>query len=1327
MSATNEDFLFAQEAQNLGYVTEAQVEEGFLLQRRMAEDLRIDERLSVILVKRGWLADEQARRVRARVEPRGDGAQIEGYQLLSRLGRGAMGTVYKARHLRLNRIVAIKVLRRDLAADPTQVERLRGEAEMLASLDHPNIIRVLDAGESNGFPYFVMEYVEGDSLRDRIARDGPLGEEDALRVTRGLADALEKARRMGVVHRDVKPGNVLLTRQGVPKLMDLGLAKGPVDLGLTQHGATVGTPQFISPEQAQDPRKADTRSDIYSLGATLYAMLAGRPPFEGTTLAEIITKVLYEQPTPLRIVNSAISGEAAYLVERMMLKDPSLRYATPAEVVVDIDRIVGGRSIVPAGFTGNWEAWLLRRRLRVGARRTIVIVGTAIALGFGGALFLQHREREKAAVEADERARELLETTQWSDDDSAPPLDSASAIDARSRLHAQWRDRIGRLERRYREANDLEEELRAWEDQATRASAHRKAVDAHVKRLAEVYEDLSRLGLLLQTIEKPIAERRLGVAWAEFRRDGGAEAARASRWARAARSELGRVLQAVGSRELAGAVNDAAARLATATSLDELDRVARGHAERLAGDDEFPASGLLDAARREAARVAAAIERIALAAREADDKSSLDAARRAVRSADAADRHREVLATVRTVLVAKAGRELDTLAAHEGVQLGPPRDDVLRLVEEACDDALRRLRTAIGEALDERIATARDRLDSAGLAASADDRLLAAELERLAGEADRESLPNVDAARRRAAELRSRLGEHERRREELWEAALGEVFERILAGDAGGVRDVVARKEKEADAATGPDPRIASLRSAAEPLEALERGALESVDPSGTLDQLRLRPGAEVAGPLPERLVIRRVDLDQRGLVVADARSRQAATRFLPARAIHPEVLLAWARRPSGVSPEVEAFARLSALGPIDDTPGLDRRPALVAHESAARAFAELGADGGPWSEFVQQRRDRIRAVQESREAAAARAEETASRYLEEERTIEANEVLEDLLDEGGRLRYTQAFDERRQRIDVLLSRARDGLERDRLRALAPGARVRALDREFVEFRFDLDTPDVQKRNILHGLGEFVREADGGAVTPGAGTDPYALHLLKGAAGPVHDRPLSFAQMFDPALRFEFEFTMHTLAGAPLVAVDMDGAKLAVASTDPRVLGRRLPPGIPPLDREKRGAPEWDIYGVGRGVGFQTTPLTTFGSSWLDGWSWPDHAAAANESRWTQGGRDDVASPARRLFAFEPGRTYRVKVVRNVTNLQLFVDDGLVAEHAVDAWKEIGTRSDRVRTMRLGTGRISLLSWTPLLIDDIVLRGVVQQGWRAEREAALAADEREPR
>jgi serine/threonine-protein kinase len=196
----NEDFLFAQEAIAQGFVNEAQVEEALLLQKRMAEDLKLDERLGVILVKRGYLAEDQARRVYARIEPDKTG-EIRGYRLLDVIGRGAMGTVYRALHLGLNRVVALKILRPDLRGDRTQVERLKAEAAMLASLDHPNVVRALDAGESNGYPYFVMEYVEGETLRDRLRREGPLPEAEALRITRALADALERARRMGIGHR----------------------------------------------------------------------------------------------------------------------------------------------------------------------------------------------------------------------------------------------------------------------------------------------------------------------------------------------------------------------------------------------------------------------------------------------------------------------------------------------------------------------------------------------------------------------------------------------------------------------------------------------------------------------------------------------------------------------------------------------------------------------------------------------------------------------------------------------------------------------------------------------------------------------------------------------------------------------------------------------------------------------------------------------------------------------------------------------------------------------------------------------------------------------
>jgi len=207
----NEDFLFAQEAIGQGFVTEQQVQEAFRLQKRMAEDLRLDERVGVILVKRGYLAEDQARRITARIEPKsGEASEIEGYRLIDVVGRGAMGTVYRALHLGLQREVALKILRQDLAGDKTQVERLRAEAAMLASLDHPNIVRALDAGESNGFPYVAMEFVEGETLRERLRREGPLPEDEALRIARAIADALERARRKGVVHRDVKPGNIML-------------------------------------------------------------------------------------------------------------------------------------------------------------------------------------------------------------------------------------------------------------------------------------------------------------------------------------------------------------------------------------------------------------------------------------------------------------------------------------------------------------------------------------------------------------------------------------------------------------------------------------------------------------------------------------------------------------------------------------------------------------------------------------------------------------------------------------------------------------------------------------------------------------------------------------------------------------------------------------------------------------------------------------------------------------------------------------------------------------------------------------------------------------
>ncbi len=187
---------------------------------------------------------------------------FSGYEILARVGSGAMGTVFKARQHKLNRIVALKVLRPSLARDTHYVDRLRREARIVASLNHPNIVAGYDLGEEGGYHFFVMEYFDGPSLRTLLSEWGMFPEEQVLDAAMQVAKALDHAYRKGVIHRDIKPGNILIDSQGKVKLTDMGLAKGPTDPSLTQDGATVGTPQYISPEQARNPQECDIRSDL---------------------------------------------------------------------------------------------------------------------------------------------------------------------------------------------------------------------------------------------------------------------------------------------------------------------------------------------------------------------------------------------------------------------------------------------------------------------------------------------------------------------------------------------------------------------------------------------------------------------------------------------------------------------------------------------------------------------------------------------------------------------------------------------------------------------------------------------------------------------------------------------------------------------------------------------------------------------------------------------------------------------------------------------------------------------------------------------------------
>jgi serine/threonine protein kinase len=264
---------------------------------------------------------------------------FSGYEILAKIGSGAMGTVFKARQKKMGRIVALKVLRPSLARNERFVDRLRREARIVGSLSHPNIVAGYDLGEEGGYHFFVMELVEGDSLKQLLSEWGMFPEEQVLDVAIQVCEALDHAYQRGIIHRDIKPGNILIDEVNRVKLTDMGLAKGPTDVTLTRDGATVGTPQYISPEQARNPQDVDVRSDLYSFGATLFHMATGSPPFRGNSIGELITKVLSEREPWARDLNPLLSEGLNLVIRKLLAKDPERRYQNPAELLEDLRRV----------------------------------------------------------------------------------------------------------------------------------------------------------------------------------------------------------------------------------------------------------------------------------------------------------------------------------------------------------------------------------------------------------------------------------------------------------------------------------------------------------------------------------------------------------------------------------------------------------------------------------------------------------------------------------------------------------------------------------------------------------------------------------------------------------------------------------------------------------------------------------------------------------------------------------------------------------------------------------------------------------------------------
>ncbi len=302
------------------------------------------------------------------------------YELDGVVGRGGMAEVYRARDIRLDRIVAVKTLRDDLARDQTFQARFRREAQSAASLNHPSIIAVYDTGEdmagSIAFPYIVMEYVDGRTLRDLMRDDRRLLPERALEIVDGVLRALDYSHRNGIVHRDIKPANVMLTRHGDVKVMDFGIARALSDsqVTMTQTAQVIGTAQYLSPEQARGER-VDARSDLYSTGCLLYELLTGRPPFTGDSPIAIAYQHVRENPIPPSQVDPEIPRWADAIVLKAMAKAPGDRYQNAAEMRADIQRAMSGLPVSAP------SAEMLQRTQRM-AGPTMVAPPTAAIPGY---------------------------------------------------------------------------------------------------------------------------------------------------------------------------------------------------------------------------------------------------------------------------------------------------------------------------------------------------------------------------------------------------------------------------------------------------------------------------------------------------------------------------------------------------------------------------------------------------------------------------------------------------------------------------------------------------------------------------------------------------------------------------------------------------------------------------------------------------------------------------------------------------------------------------------------------------------------------------------
>jgi len=343
-SETNYDTVFGKMAIEQGLCTDDELRKSLKeLESRSKVNPTI---LKELMVELGYVTTTQAERLKESLkESKAAAHQIPGYKIVGKLGAGAMAVVYKARQLSLNRMVAIKILPKRFSENPEYVERFYKEGQAAGKLNHHNIVRAIDVGEAGGYHYFVMEYVEGKTIADDLAAGKVFEEAEALDIIIQVANALAHAHACSIIHRDVKPKNIMISTDGTVKLADMGLARETTDIEAAQSeaGKAYGTPYYIAPEQIRGRIDIDGRADIYGLGATLFHMLTGRVPFMAEDSADVMRKHLREKLIPPDHINTSLSAGVSEVIEIMMAKRKEKRYNDIEELLTDLEALREGR------------------------------------------------------------------------------------------------------------------------------------------------------------------------------------------------------------------------------------------------------------------------------------------------------------------------------------------------------------------------------------------------------------------------------------------------------------------------------------------------------------------------------------------------------------------------------------------------------------------------------------------------------------------------------------------------------------------------------------------------------------------------------------------------------------------------------------------------------------------------------------------------------------------------------------------------------------------------------------------------------------------------